>query len=557
MSPRPNKKSLTAVLVIFIIFFGSAIGTVAYNYVQDHRELPALKTHSDILKRPMQSFSESLSTIAPKDVSQYPQNSCSPLSSHWVAEENAQPGIKMAIQDWKDLDLQNAQGSALWLNRSSGSCGDTVAIHASLYGVNGDSNRSRIRTVEALRIGWYEGSGARLVWSSGPIKLKREKILYSRTATRMIETKWPTTLNLKIDSSWVPGFYLFVTRSPDGAIENSAPFVLHSPLGSSKLMVMHSFITWNTYNTFGGRSGYLGSGATKIEMRKDRSRVVSLDRPIVGSGGSSIHRDGISLVHFLEREGLNYDQFSDLDLDSWPSITQSYNGVILGGHPEYFTRRIFETLISARNTGINIAILGANTGIWQMRMARSTFGTNRRIIIYRNATEDPVVDLRHISIKYEDKRLNIPPTLLTGALTDGVHVYGDLKAIHIPTWLKVAANARINGISPDSEVEHAVSTVASPPQLHILFSGSMHYRDAPTVGRPPRPVSIAQSIWFTTPSGAAIFNAGVTTWSCDLIETCAYGTVDEASRKVMVSVTAQILKLWQSKAIGKTLTKKS
>ena len=351
----------------------------------------------------------------------------------------------------------------------------------------------------------------------------------------------------------MPGFYLFITRSPEGIIENAAPFVIHSPLGSSKLMVMHSFITWNIYNSFGGRSGYFGSGATKPEQRSDRSRVISLDRPIVGSGGFSIHRDALSLVQFLEKAGINTDQYSDFDLDAWPSITKSYNGIVLGGHPEYFTRRIYDTLIAARNTGINIAILGGNTGIWQTRLADSKIGKSRRIVMYRFAAQDPVTDLNQVTIKFEDHRLNIPPTLLTGSLADGVHVYGTIKAVSIPKWLKVPANAAISGISPDSEVEHAVSTPASPPSVNILFSGAMHYRDAPTVGQKIRPVPVAQSIWFTTPSGAAIFNAGISTWSCDLIQTCAYSTVDEASRATMASVTTQILTLWQKKGVGKEL----
>ena len=514
-----------------------------------------MKSHSDILKQPMQSFADSLETSAPADATAYPKNSCPALSTNWVADENAKTGDAMTVKDWKILNLEGAQGSALWLNKTSGNCGDTVNIHASLYGTSADTVRTGTRTIEALRVGWYQGSGARTVWSSGPVKLKEQKTIFPRDAARMIETKWPTTLKVKIDSSWVPGFYLFITRSADGTLENTAPFVLHSPLGSSKLIVMHSFISWNIYNTFGGRSGYLGAGATKPEMRKERSRIVSLDRPIVGSGGFSIHRDAISLVQFLEKAGINTDQFSDFDLDSWPSITSNYNGIILGGHPEYFTRRIFETLISARNTGTNIAILGGNTGIWQMRTAPSKIGPNRRIVIYRTATEDPVVDLRQISIQFADKRLNIPPTLLTGTLADGVHVYGNLKVVSIPKWLKIPAKATINGISPDSEVEHTVSTVASPPKVHILFSGIMHYRDAPTVGLPPRPTPVAQSVWFTTPSGAAVFNAAINTWSCDLIETCAYSTVDDASRKIMVSVTTQILNLWQTKAVGKTLTK--
>ena len=555
MLPRFGRKTFIASISIIVIIVGSFIGVGSYQFFQNHKTLPPVKLHADIPIRPMQSFEQSLNTSIPDDSSNYPNSKCSALSPKWVEQENAQAGVAMTTNDWRSIDLESVRGSALWLNKTSGSCGDSIDIHASLYRSLDGTFITGARSIEALRIGWYQGSGARQIWSSGPIKLKEQKINYPRSATRMIDTSWPTTVKVQLDSKWIPGFYIFITRSPDGTIENAAPFVLHSPLGSSQLMVMHSFLTWNIYNTFGGRSGYLGAGATKPEMRADRSRVVSFDRPIMGSGGFSIHRDGISLVQFLEKEGINSDQYSDVDLDSWPSITEHYNGIVLGGHPEYFTKRIFDTLLSARNSGTNIAILGGNTGIWQIRMASSKVGANRRVVIYRKAVEDPVKDLNRISIKYEDKRLNIPSTMLTGTSTDGVHIYGDLNAVSIPRWLKLPARPAINGISPDSEVGHTVATVASPPKINILFSGNMHYRDAPTPGQPPRQVPVAQAVWFTTPSGAAIFNAGITTWSCDLIQTCAYSTVDEASRAVMDSLTSQVLKLWQTKAVGKTLTK--
>jgi hypothetical protein len=548
-----RRKPVVITLAIFLAIAVTTTSSYLYEFIQDHKTLPPVASHTDITNQPMQTFSQSLATNRPSDNSKYSDSSCPKLSPTWVADENLQKGVAMTVENWKNLDLKSAQGSALWLNKSSGSCGDTVDIHASLYGSGAENFHPGTRSIEALRIGWYQGSGARQVWDSGPINLKERKINHPRDATRMVDTRWPTTIRLKLDQHWVPGFYLFITRSPEGIIENAAPFVIHSPLGSSKLMVMHSFITWNIYNSFGGRSGYFGAGATKPEQRSDRSRVISLDRPIVGSGGFSIHRDALSLVQFLEKAGINTDQYSDFDLDAWPSITKSYNGIVLGGHPEYFTRRIYDTLIAARNTGINIAILGGNTGIWQTRLADSKIGKSRRIVMYRFAAQDPVTDLNQVTIKFEDHRLNIPPTLLTGSLADGVHVYGTIKAVSIPKWLKVPANAAISGISPDSEVEHVVSTPASPPSVNILFSGAMHYRDAPTVGQKIRPVPVAQSIWFTTPSGAAIFNAGISTWSCDLIQTCAYSTVDEASRATMASVTTQILTLWQKKGVGKEL----
>jgi len=554
MRARFSKKFITSAVILVFALLATTLGVATFKFFHNQNELPMLKSHSDIAFQPMQSFSESLAIKVPQDSSPYPSTSCAALPTNWVAQENAQPGIVMTTKDWRSLDLAKAQGSALWLNKSSGACGDTLDIHASIYSPRSDSFQAGTRSIEALRIGWYQGSGAKQVWSSGPITLKEQKIKYPKSAARMVETKWPTTLKITLGSKWVPGFYLFITRSFDGKIENAAPFVLHSPLGSSKLMLMHSFITWNAYNSFGGRSGYFGAGSTKTEMRADRSRVVSLDRPLVGSGGFSLHRDGLSLVQFMEKQGIAYDQFTDFDLDTWPSITKKYSGLILGGHPEYFTRRIFESLISARNSGINVAILGGNTGIWQVRMGTSKIGTNRHIYIYRVAKQDPVIDTRLISIKFADKRINVPPTLLTGSLADGVHVYGNIKAVHIPKWLKLAKNSSVNGISPDSEVEHTVQSAATPPNIHVLFSGIMHYRDSAIVGNPPRPVPELQTIWFTTPSGAAVFNAGLSTWSCDLIETCAYSTVDAASRATMTALTSQILNLWQTKAVGKTLT---
>ena len=129
---------------------------------------------------------------------------------------------------------------------------------------------------------------------------------------------------------------------------------MRSPRGSSKILLMHSFITWNLYNSFGGRSAYFGYGNSVEARRADRSRMVSMDRPIIGSGGYSIHRDGISMVQFLEKNGFNYDQESDLNIDRFPNLLDSYNELILSGHAEYMTRRIFNSIIAARNSGVNI-----------------------------------------------------------------------------------------------------------------------------------------------------------------------------------------------------------
>ena len=553
VSTRRRQAALIASGGIVILSLGVIATTVVYQLNHPSQNFKPFKTHADLPFQPMETYADSLNGTFPSDNPNFHDSPCPALPTDWVKQENAKPGVSMTLQDWAHLDLPNALGSALWLNNTAVSCGDKLQIHASLFDTKQTYAPAGPRTIVALRIGYYNGSGAREVWTSGPLNLKAQKVPLPRNATRMVETTWPTTTSVTVGDDWTPGFYLIATMSPTNTIENVAPLVVRAPLGSSPLLLVHSFMTWNIYNTFGGRSGYEGPGGTTDEIRAERSRVISFDRPIVGSGAYSIHRDAIPLVQFLEQQGIAVDNESDVDVSQWPSITQAYNGVVLGGHPEYMTRRLFDTYIADRNNGINLAILGGNTAYWQTRMTSSPTGPARRAIMYRSAIDDPVTDVNQVTVQFGDKRVNTPANLITGEVTDGVHVYGDVRAVKVPSWLKLPSYASIMGISPDTEAESVPNNVAEAPKVNILFSGVMRFRDPQPV-RPGGPkIPLAQTSWFTTPSGAAVFDAGMTTWSCNLMESCAYATVDLASRQTIDSVTQQVLTLWSKPKVGAIL----
>jgi len=516
-------------------------------------KLPAIAKHADIPSHVLTSYAQSLSISAPADLSTYPKSQCAPLAKDWVAQENQKPGAAFNTSFWQNLDIANPTGSVLWISDDSVSCGDKVSIQASSYNTWIPGYETGPRTFEALRVGWYQGSGARVVWNSAPIKLKRQKIPFATSATRMIETKWKSTTTFTVGKDWIPGFYLIVSLSPSGKVEGSAPLIVRSPLGSSPLVLVHSTLTWAAYNTFGGRSLYLGPGANSTARRAERSRIASMDRPIVGSGANHVHRDGISLVQFMEKQGLNFDNIADTDLNHWPSIAMSYNGIVYSGHAEYWTRRQLEATIAARNAGVNVAILGANTAYWQTRIEPSPTGRDRRVIEYRDATEDPISDPTQVTLQFSDKRVNSPGWLLTAGQKAGVHVYGNIEAKNIPSWLNIPAGTVLRGWAAESEIERRSTTVSEPPNVHVLLSGIMTLRDPSTATKsiPLHPTQ--ESLWYTTPSGAAVFNAGISMWSCDLMPTCSISTVDTTTRDSLQSITGQILTLWGQKEIGKVL----
>jgi hypothetical protein len=552
---RHPRGSAFSAIAILLILLGAGLSTRFYLQLQESQpKLAPIVKHSDINHRPIETFAQSLNTQMPKDLTLYPGSSCRPLSSQWVKEENQKAGVNMNMESWHNLDIADPRGSALWLNKNSVSCGESVDIHASAY-LRSQAIKGK-RTFEALRIGWYHGSGARLVWKSKPFMLKKQKIPIVKTAVRTVETKWKTTLTFTVGKNWTPGFYLVTSIAPDGSMESVAPLIVRSPIATSKLVLIHSTLTWQAYNQFGGRSLYLGPGGSVISRRVERSRIVSFDRPYEGSGANHIDRDGITLVQFLEKENLNVDQVSDVDLDQWPSIATHYNGIVFGSHPEYFTRRMFDTVAAARNQGINLAFLGANSAYWQTRLGRSPIGPNRHVIVYRKATEDPVTNNDQVSVEFQDPRVNTPPNLLTGTTTHGVHVYGTLYAAQIPTWLKIPQYATISGISGDTEIDATSTNAAQPSNVHILLTGQLLFRDPGPAAEEEkstfRRVPIEETVWFVTPSGAAIFDAGISTWSCNLLPSCVTHSVSTQSQGTLGLITKRVLTLWQQRAVGLT-----
>jgi hypothetical protein len=345
---------------------------------------------------------------------------------------------------------------------------------------------------------------------------------------------------------------LIISFSAFGQIENAAPLIVRAPVGSSKLLMMQSFLTWQMYNSFGGRSGYLGPGKDGISDADERSRLVSFDRPMLGSGSYSIQRDAIPIIQFFEQQGIAVDEESDLDINQWPSITTKYAGIIVGGHAEYFTHRMFNTLIADRNTGVNIAIFGGNTAYWQTRLEPSRFGPDRHVVMYRDATEDPNHDLTQVTLEFGNKRLGTPPNLISGEQTSGVHVYGTLSPVSIPLWLHISKSDPIGGISTDSEVEAVTPNAAEPPNVHILYSGKMKWRDVAS-HKKIKGVPLAQVDWIAYPSGSALFNAGLTTWSCQLSDACVDLPFDKTGQDLIRSITAQVLHLWETPKVGSSL----
>lgn len=548
----PRRQKVVAGAVAAIVLAAGALAGTIYTYIhvtESNAPLPNLMPHADLPLQPMTTFADTLTKKLPDDTK--PVNSeCAPRKGDWVAAENKNPGIASTPAMWAAHHLYDESGSVLWIDHQSVTCGDRVGIHASLFPLKSDGSIDKSpRSLQVLRIGWYNGAGARMVWNSGPIKFKLRNTPTPKNATRTIETKWPVTTSFDVGTDWTPGLYLVASVNKNGVTENVAPFILRSTPGDSKLLLIHSTLTWAAYNSFGGHSTYSAS----IAGVDEKSKISSLDRPYAGSGINHISRDAISFVQYLESTGLNIDQVADTDINNSPGIVTNYSGLIFSGHPEYMTRTEFDTVAAARNLGINIAFMGANSAYWQSRVEPSPTGPDRHLIIYRNPLLDPETDWQKVTTEFGNPRINTPSSLLTGEKTGGVHVTGAMKAVSIPRWLSIPRDAILSGWAPNSEVDSMATGPAAPAQEHLIFSGKFSLVN-PTAGALKANRSLlAQTIWFTTPSGSATFVAGINYWPCEVSYTCPEGVVGDQTRILLQSITSQVLTLWQTKAVGMNL----
>jgi hypothetical protein len=541
-----------------LVLFGLAVFVFGNDFAKNHREavvyLPTLKQHAPLPPVAPLTFAQTLSmTSLPSDESPLADR-CPTQPSNWVTVENAKPSVGVSMDQFKNSKTPWPEGSALWLDKTSVTCGDVVGIHASLVRRVDSSIDNSPRIVQAIRIGWYGGAGGRIVWQSSPLHLKELSTPAPKDARRMIETRWPTTLKLIVGKDWTPGFYLIVTRTSSGQLESSAPLILRAPTGSASLALIHSTLTWAAYNLFGGRSAYQGPGETNAQISYERSRVVSMDRPISGSGNELLFRDAVPLVELAEEAGIPLAQYSDVDLDQTPSLVTNFNGLVFSGHPEYWTERNHDTVIAARNVGINLAFLGGNTAYWRVKLESSPTGKDRHVIIWRNALEDPAKNNADLTTQYSSPLINEPTSLIDGSTTSGIGVYGSMSSTNLPSWLGVPSGSVLNGFSKFSEIEAHQSNNQSPPTVNTLFQGKFTFGGAPIDEETRYKANdVAQMDWFSVPSGAAIFNVGVNLWDCNLEPSCGMGTVDPVTQGLMQTITANVLKKWSVKAAAPTL----
>ncbi len=409
-----------------------------------------------------------------------------------VEVENARPGTG----GWRPLP---ARAGAIegYTSQPSVAPGDELELHVSTR------PDARYR-VDVYRLGWYGGSGGRLVaclpGCDADEQGSARPIPAPQPGTGYLAAGWPVTDSLRVSGDWVSGYYLAVLRlttGPQAGRGAWVPFVVRaSDQTASAILVQASVNTWQAYNRWGGFSLYRGPSGESCHAACSR---VSFDRPY-DQATPNFWDYELPLVHFLEQHGYDVSYTTDVDTDRDPGELLRHRLVVVAGHDEYWTKRMRDGFEAARDAGTNLAFLGANIGYWQIRYA-----DNRRTIVeYRVASRDPEPNPALKTVRFRSLDPPRPECELLG-----VQYYGDRnESIGGPFDYAVdpaaLADPWLAGTGFDARstlpglvgYEWDVVTPGCPtPPLTVLF----RYRGEP---------ADADAVRYRAASGARVFSAG-------------------------------------------------
>lgn len=376
-------------------------------------------------------------------------------------------------------------------------------------------------TFQIFRMGYYQGAGARQVYSSRAERGINQPAPDIDPVTRMVScANWHDPITVAIPSTWVSGVYVVKLLSSAGYLRYTL-FVVRNDASKAQIVVKIPFLTYQAYNLWGGYDLYRGIDQEGEYTVASRAYAVSFDRPYSLHGGlMDFVLYDYDLIKWLESASYNVTYVTDVDVDLHPELLQGRRLLIVSGHSEYWSSNMRKGVASARDAGVALAFFGANNVYWHVRLQSSPLGPDRQVVCYKDATLDPlsVLDPSATTVRWRDRPLNNPESGLIG------EAYGGEVAEPAALTLAAGAAAFLQGTGLTSrstfpglmggEYDKVYLDQAPPGSLTIIASSAVRCNPSPLC--PASGTDTSNAILYTAPNGVKVFDAGTFRWSWGL-----------------------------------------
>ncbi|MEJ6510603.1 MAG: hypothetical protein QNL59_05600 [Actinomycetota bacterium] len=443
----------------------------------------------------------------------------------WIAAENAKPGSTKWMVPDERVAWAKIEG---FFTATSINLGSSVILKT--------STRAPAWQVTAYRMGWYGGTGGRLIWKSEPLPGVNQPKVQQVGTPKAWFAQWATSLVIQTDETWPPGQYLFKLESVDNGA-SYVPLVIRDDKSTSDILMQSAVTTWQAYNGWGGASLYTGNTG--------RADAVSFDRPYTGNGSGEFLGREREFIVFVERLGLDVSYWTDIDLHQRGELAKNHRGIVIPGHDEYYTVEMRKNLEAARDAGVNIGFFGANNVYRRIRLEPTADGPDRHEINYRDASRDPLngKDPERVTTSFRESPAPNPESSLTGSYYECNPVNADWVVGDASMWMFQGS-----GFKNGEKIAHMVGneydrvnlSVPTPANIQILAHSPVTCRGMN---------SYADTTWYSASSGAGVFAAATFGWSPLMLEACPTGTPSTPVCKLQ-KVTENILRAFAKGPAG-------
>ncbi len=484
-----------------------------------------------------------------------------PGGSRWYVAPRAHPASVLEENQLIGTSSWRLSGTSKLGGEATGDVEGYVSDQAPKVGesetVYVNAPDAKFVSLDVYRIGWYDGTGGRLVLATGLLPAVAQQPCAHDTVSGITECNWQPTFSFQIPTYLTSGVYS-VKITTDTGEEADSMFVLR-PASPPRIFVQIPVATYQAYNFWGGDSLYPDgleisglSGSTQgYEVSYDRP-YESDEAPESDTGAGEFFDRDIALVRFLERYGYPVGYTTDFSISEEPDQLRGASVVIDSGHSEYWSTSQFEAFMEARERGTSLLFLSSDTAAWRVRYGPAGSNSSAPGVPYRTM------------ISYKQNEAHDPnktePTgyfpfsgaPLTGSAYDGcitprtkptgppIYRYYDWRPDRslTPRWLfqdtGLTARSTVPGIA-GYELDERDSF--SPPNVTTVGeSVGVSCRHIAHVG------STGETTLFTAPSGSLVFAAGMLGWLYGL-NPVPGATADVPSRpsKAIVQMTRNVL----------------
>jgi hypothetical protein len=448
-----------------------------------------------------------------------PPEALAAAASASIIEENLKPGTpNWAVPDVPGV-WDRIRGFA---DHVSAQRRETVGLYV--------STGARTYRVEAYRMGYYAGAGARLVWTSDELPGGTQPEATTDPITLMREAPWAQSMSFAVADDWTPGMYMLKLVEPGGG-GSFVPLTVRDDASHATFLVQSSVTTWQAYNSWGGANLYMGphsSGDT-------RSRVASFDRPYDGNGSGQYFGREDLLVNQIEAMGLDVSYTTDVDVHAHPDLLMNHKVFISGAHDEYWSKEMRDGVEAARDQGVNLVFMGANAAFRRIRLEPSPLGPNRHEVNYRDAGEDPIHsnDPARVTTSWRDPPNARPESSMIGNFYECNPVSADMVIGEASSWVFAGTGLK-NGDTlaklVGNEYDRVTPERPTPSNIEVLAH-------SPVVCKGIK--SFSDVTYYTAPSGAGVFATGTFQVEAHMGPPCADDQIrglDCQVRKIMTNV---------------------